>query len=229
MASKRTSSRSRFGASTATVVLRLRTSTWTGKRVYFKFRPLVLTNSHVSWVVVRLDFIGILYTTALAAYLTYAAHLSASDAGFSLNMAGMFPGPCVAEPLGLHVMFQRRSAVLCCNVFAFSTSLRLPVRSCEISSHCQPDEDRNIGNSLERIQQYLAIEHEPEPTPAGVPPAYWPASGSLSVRNLTARYSSVGSKVLHGVSFEVKAGERVGIVGRTGSGKVFAAAHHLHS
>ena len=73
--------------------------------MYIKFRSLVLTDSHSSWVVVRLDFIGILYTTALAAYLTYVAYLSASDAGFSLNMAGMFPGSCVVESLGLHAMF----------------------------------------------------------------------------------------------------------------------------
>ena len=76
------------------------------------------------------------------------------------------------------------------------------------------------GNSLERIQQYLDIEHEPKPTPQGVPPAYWPASGSLHVQNLSARYSETGPKVLHDVSFEVKSGERIGIVGRTGSGKV---------
>ena len=77
-----------------------------------------------------------------------------------------------------------------------------------------------LGNSIERIQQYLVIEHEPEPTKDGVPPAYWPASGSLSVEKLSARYSETGPKVLHDVSFQVKAGERVGIVGRTGSGKV---------
>lgn len=45
--------------------------------------------------------------------------------------------------------------------------------------------------SLERIQQYLRIEHEPKNTPEGVPPAYWPASGSLSVEKLSARYSEV--------------------------------------
>lgn len=47
------------------------------------------------------------------------------------------------------------------------------------------------GNSLERIQQYVTIEQEPEPKEGGTPPAYWPTSGSLEVENLTARYSSV--------------------------------------
>ncbi len=94
--------------------------------------------------------------------------------------------------------------------------------------------------SLERIQQYLAIDQEPKATDSGVPPAYWPGSGDLRVENLSARYSSVrvqifvlsyiciadaipsqdGPKVLQNISFHVKSGERVGIVGRTGSGKV---------
>ncbi|TFK77620.1 hypothetical protein K466DRAFT_508288, partial [Polyporus arcularius HHB13444] len=73
--------------------------------------------------------------------------------------------------------------------------------------------------SLERIQQYLVIEQEPKPTPDGVPPAYWPASGKLEVDELSARYSGDGPKVLHNISFSVASGERVGIVGRTGSGK----------
>ncbi|CCM00626.1 uncharacterized protein FIBRA_02662 [Fibroporia radiculosa] len=75
------------------------------------------------------------------------------------------------------------------------------------------------GNSLERIQQYMEIEQEEKPTENGVPPAYWPASGDLKVEKLSARYSSDGPRVLENVSFEVKSGERVGIVGRTGSGK----------
>ncbi|KAH9840313.1 P-loop containing nucleoside triphosphate hydrolase protein [Rhodofomes roseus] len=53
----------------------------------------------------------------------------------------------------------------------------------------------------------------------GVPPAYWPASGDLKVEKLSARYSLDGPRVLHDISFEVRSGERVGIVGRTGSGK----------
>ncbi|KAJ7225905.1 P-loop containing nucleoside triphosphate hydrolase protein, partial [Mycena pura] len=75
------------------------------------------------------------------------------------------------------------------------------------------------GNSLERIRGYIDIEHEPKPTASGIPPAYWPSSGKLVVEGLSARYSSDGPKVLHGISFEIRSGERVGIVGRTGSGK----------
>ncbi|KAG1749648.1 uncharacterized protein EDB91DRAFT_1334077 [Suillus paluster] len=75
------------------------------------------------------------------------------------------------------------------------------------------------GNSLERIDSYIKIEQEPKPTTDGHPPAYWPASGDLRVENLSARYSSDGPKVLQELSFHIKSGERVGIVGRTGSGK----------
>lgn len=46
-------------------------------------------------------------------------------------------------------------------------------------------------HSMERVQQYLNIEQEPKATKDGIPPAYWPASGDLRVKNLSARYSTV--------------------------------------
>ncbi|KAI0365043.1 P-loop containing nucleoside triphosphate hydrolase protein [Pilatotrama ljubarskyi] len=148
-----------------------------------RYSRVAVTHENLNrWLSARIDFIGTLFATSLALYLTYAARLSASDAGFSLNMAAAFSG----------VIFQ---AIRVFNDFEIS------------------------GNSLERIQQYLLIEQEPKPTPEGVPPAYWPASGHLEVDKLSARYSPEGPKVLHDVTFEVASGERVGIVGRTGSGK----------
>ncbi|KAJ6555127.1 P-loop containing nucleoside triphosphate hydrolase protein [Mycena vulgaris] len=75
------------------------------------------------------------------------------------------------------------------------------------------------GTDLERIQGYINIEHEKPATERGKPPAYWPASGELRVDHLSARYSQDGPEVLHDISFHIKSGERVGIVGRTGSGK----------
>ncbi|RXW21499.1 hypothetical protein EST38_g4368 [Candolleomyces aberdarensis] len=75
------------------------------------------------------------------------------------------------------------------------------------------------ANSMERIAAYLEIEQEPKPTESGKPPASWPTSGDLRVENLTARYSKAGPAVLHDLTFDIRAGERIGVVGRTGSGK----------
>ncbi|KDR83115.1 hypothetical protein GALMADRAFT_238938 [Galerina marginata CBS 339.88] len=75
------------------------------------------------------------------------------------------------------------------------------------------------SNSLERIQGYIDIEHEPKSTESGQPPAAWPTSGDIRVDNLSARYSQSGPKVLHNLSFHITSGQRIGVVGRTGSGK----------
>ena len=79
------------------------------------------------------------------------------------------------------------------------------------------------GNSLERIQAYIEIEQEPKPTKDGKPPAYWPSSapneGLIAVENLVVRYAPELDPVLHGVSFKLRAREKVGLLGRTGSGK----------
>jgi ABC-type multidrug transport system fused ATPase/permease subunit len=104
--------------------------------------------------------------------------------------------------------------------------------------------------SLERIVAYTEAEQERKSTEDGKPPAAWPTSGEIRVENLTARYSKVrmyqynllsyilirrpqdGPKVLHGLSFSIRSGERVGVVGRTGSGKVcrtICSSHKRHT
>lgn len=80
---------------------------------------------------------------------------------------------------------------------------------------------------MERIDQYLKLPQEPATViESNRPPAYWPsttspssASSFISVENLVIKYAPDLPAVLHGVSFQIRAGERVGLVGRTGSGE----------
>ncbi|KAJ2163175.1 Transporter of the ATP-binding cassette (ABC) [Coemansia sp. RSA 552] len=75
-------------------------------------------------------------------------------------------------------------------------------------------------NSVERVVEYLDVPPEaPVSMPANAPPANWPSNGQISVENLVLRYADNLPAVIRGMSFEVKPREKVGIVGRTGSGK----------
>lgn len=47
----------------------------------------------------------------------------------------------------------------------------------------------------------------------------WPSSGAISIRNLKMRYRQGLELVLKGINLSIPAGAKVGICGRTGSGK----------
>lgn len=51
------------------------------------------------------------------------------------------------------------------------------------------------------------------------PPQNWPAMGNIKFSNVVLKYHEFGVAVLKSVSLNIKAKEKIGIVGRTGSGK----------
>lgn len=78
-------------------------------------------------------------------------------------------------------------------------------------------------NSVERVVEYLKPDteaaHETPKEVAQKLPEGWPAKGELEVVKLQMRYREGLPLVLKGISFHVSGGEKVGVVGRTGSGK----------
>lgn len=48
---------------------------------------------------------------------------------------------------------------------------------------------------------------------------HWPETGNVEFQNVYLKYRPTTDLVLHDLSFKVQAGEKVGVVGRTGAGK----------
>lgn len=75
-------------------------------------------------------------------------------------------------------------------------------------------------NSVERVREYLDVDQEAASViEESRPPAGWPSQGAVEFKGYSTRYRPDLDPVLKDISFYVKAGEKVGIVGRTGAGK----------
>uniref|UniRef100_A0A803PGG4 ABC-type xenobiotic transporter n=1 Tax=Cannabis sativa TaxID=3483 RepID=A0A803PGG4_CANSA len=74
--------------------------------------------------------------------------------------------------------------------------------------------------SIERIYQYSQIPGEaPSIIEDSRPPTSWPENGTIDLIDLKVRYKENLPVVLHGVTCSFPGGKKIGIVGRTGSGK----------
>ncbi|CAG8677285.1 12899_t:CDS:10, partial [Acaulospora colombiana] len=74
-------------------------------------------------------------------------------------------------------------------------------------------------NAVERLDHYGKLPGEAPPTTNHDPDAKWPEKGEIRFQNVDMAYRPGLPLVLKGISFDVKAGEKIGIVGRTGAGK----------
>ncbi|KAL8292364.1 hypothetical protein RQP46_001830 [Phenoliferia psychrophenolica] len=80
-------------------------------------------------------------------------------------------------------------------------------------------------NAVERVNELLDIDQEPP----GIietrrPPAVWPSgTGGLDIEDLVLRYAPDLPAVIKGLSVSFQPREKIGIVGRTGSGKTTLA------
>ncbi|KAJ3265284.1 hypothetical protein HDU77_005729 [Chytriomyces hyalinus] len=127
----------------------------------------------------------------------YLSAVMTSVVGAAIIIAGLDPGWA-----GLTMIY----------VFEFTSNLTWLIR-------CHANMDMAM-NAVERVDEYASIEQEP---PAVIeqhrPPPNWPSRGQIDVTNLSLRYNDDSPNVLHNLSFSVKAGEKIGVVGRTGAGK----------
>ena len=76
--------------------------------------------------------------------------------------------------------------------------------------------------SVERIREtekYTPKEGLWRHTQSDPKDEHWLKDGKIEIRNLTLSYAPDLEPVLHGIDLDVKAGEKIGVCGRTGAGK----------
>ncbi|KAF0713079.1 hypothetical protein As57867_004518, partial [Aphanomyces stellatus] len=71
----------------------------------------------------------------------------------------------------------------------------------------------------ERVHEYANVPSEGQRTTPLVLEAAWPAHGQIEFDDVSFRYKPEDPLVLKHVSFSVRGGEKIGVVGRTGAGK----------
>lgn len=123
------------------------------------------------WIGIRIELLGAMFVALLAFYQIYVQTPNAAKTGFSLNVAVGFCGT-IFFLIRIYNIFEVESNRCDC-----------------LHLHLLSKTD-DMG-SLERIQGYLDIDHEPKASESGKPPASWPTSGDLRAENLSARYSAV--------------------------------------
>ncbi|TRM64247.1 P-loop containing nucleoside triphosphate hydrolase protein [Schizophyllum amplum] len=87
----------------------------------------------------------------------------------------------------------------------------------------QSAELENYMNAVERVSSFSredTLDKEPAHEKEDVkPPEHWPHSGAIELKDLKMAYRPGLPNVLHGLNANIHGGEKIGIVGRTGSGK----------
>ncbi|CAM9405941.1 unnamed protein product [Chrysoparadoxa australica] len=85
----------------------------------------------------------------------------------------------------------------------------------------QAAEVENQIIAVERVLAYSRVDQEAAlySSPGHAPPSDWPPNGEVVATNLSCAYREDMPNILKGLTFRIKPGQRVGIVGRTGAGK----------
>ncbi|PGH03930.1 hypothetical protein GX51_03766 [Blastomyces parvus] len=96
-------------------------------------------------------------------------------------------------------------------ILAISQMLQFTIR-------CLADVENSM-NATERVHHYGTELDEEAPLHLIELDTQWPQTGSISFSNVQMRYREGLPLVLQGLSMDIRGGERIGIVGRTGAGK----------
>uniref|UniRef100_A0A671LLL1 Canalicular multispecific organic anion transporter 2-like n=1 Tax=Sinocyclocheilus anshuiensis TaxID=1608454 RepID=A0A671LLL1_9TELE len=172
-------------------------------------------------------------TSVIRAYGRNTAFVLLSDMKVDENQKSYYPGIVSNRWLGVRIEFIGNCIVLFAALFAvigkeklspglvgLSVSYALQVTmSLNWMVRMTSDLESNIV-AVERVKEYSETATEaPWIVKDKQPPPDWPPKGNVEFIDYSVRYREGLDLVLRNISLEIKGGEKIGIVGRTGAGK----------
>lgn len=140
-------------------------------------------------------------------------------------------GVVIVTSVGLLGIFQHHYGSANSGIIGLALSYALTVTSALNGFVTVLTETEKEMVAVERSCEYIEeVESEEQVEIAlEVPPYLWPAQGVIKFSNVCLRYRENLPYVLNHVSFETRPAEKIGICGRTGSGKssLFAALFRM--
>lgn len=154
------------------------------------------------WVALRVDFVTaiVIVIAALIAIAKIGA-ISAGLVGFSLQ---------AASGLSSSILYLVRML----------NELEVEMQSFHrVKEYASLEPEEKATSPAEDAQaKALTTGYDNPPPPSSIP-ANWPQTGAIEFRNVTIRYDPNGPDILKDINLSFAAGERVAVIGRTGSGK----------
>ncbi|KFM64283.1 Multidrug resistance-associated protein 7, partial [Stegodyphus mimosarum] len=147
------------------------------------------------------------------------AALSTSAASQWLNLRLQFIGVIVVTGVAAVALIQKEFSVVDAGLVGLALSYALSITSLLNGSITAFTETEKEIVSVERVMQYIEMIQTESTDYFQMPPFAWPAHGVITFVNVSLCYRNSNPYSLKNISFETRPCEKLGIVGRTGSGK----------
>ncbi|KAI5103035.1 canalicular multispecific organic anion transporter 2 isoform X3, partial [Silurus meridionalis] len=171
-------------------------------------------------------------TSVIRAYGLNTSFVLMNDVKVDENQKSYYPGIVSNRWLGVRIEFIGNCIVLFAALFAVirKDSLNEGLVGLSITYALQvtmslnwmvrmtSELESNIV-AVERVKEYSETPPEAPWEVDKKPPSDWPPEGKVEFNNYSVRYREGLDLVLKNISLQVKGGEKIGIVGRTGAGK----------
>lgn len=176
------------------------------------------------WLAVRLELIGALIAGLAAIFSTQIV--------VSNGVTGSGNRTQFASLAGLSLTYAISITGMLNWVVRSFAQLEAAMNSCERVFYYSENIAQEAPSTCDQLEKDASKKGGPDAKPSSTVravqasggkvvsiPSDWPSKGTIQMKNLVMRYRSETPLVLKGLNVTIQGGERVGVVGRTGSGK----------